>query len=203
MFLSQSAQQGAVSGQLVEGREQRGGLHHAKPVESSLRTEDRATGGIAGSEWRRVATVTPRHGRRHRPLGCRGRCVAKGLVLGEPLAGLASLELDIPERGIAYYFTTPGKKVTITARPMKHEIVKRAVNFAWLFGIAVGLCIIFVVTRRLAQSRRGLVMGAVVLELAGLTMLLMGVLPLFGLILILGGILVVVEAFNRRTACNV
>jgi hypothetical protein len=126
----------------------------------------------------------------------------EGLVVGEPLAGLASLDLDIPERGVAYYFTTPGKEVTITARPITNDLVQRAVNFAWLFGIAVGLGIIFDVTRRLAQSRRGLIIGAVVLMIAGMAMLLTGVLPLFALVLILGGILIMVEAFSRRSAAT-
>jgi hypothetical protein len=117
----------------------------------------------------------------------------EAIVLGEPLAGLASLDLDIPERGSAYYFTTPGKGVTITARPVTNDVVRRAVDLGWLIGIAVALGIVFAVTRRLSQSRRGLIVGAIVLILVGLAMMVTGKLPLFGLVLILGGILLIVD----------
>jgi hypothetical protein len=85
------------------------------------------------------------------------------------------------------------------ARPITNDLVQRAVNFAWLFGIAIGLGIIFAVTRRLAQSRRGLTIGAVALMIVGIGMLVTGVLPLFALVLMLGGILILVEAFSRRS----
>ncbi len=204
VFQVQPGKQGSVSGRYADDLGQKPGLttqsqlNRAYEQKFEQQVEQR---DMAGTEVRRARDESGTDG--YAAVAGDKGIVAEGLVLGEPLAGLASLELEIPERGTAYYFTTPGKQVTITAKPMKNEILERAINFAWLVGIAAGLCIIFVVTRRLAQTRRGLVIGAVVLMLAGLTMLLLAILPLFGLILILGGVLVAVEAVSRRTALSV
>jgi len=115
-------------------------------------------------------------------------------------AGLSSLDFDLPTRGAVHYFTTPRGDVVITARPVDRRIVERLVNLGWLAGIAVGLLVILAVSRRVARSGRGLVVGAVVFWCVGLLSILFTALPVYGLVLIAGGVLLIVESRRRRSA---
>ena len=70
-------------------------------------------------------------------------------------------------------------------------------NIGWLAGIAVGLLVILAVSRRVARSGRGLIVGAVVCWSVGLLSILFTALPVYGLVLILGGVLLMVESRRR------
>ncbi len=117
------------------------------------------------------------------------------------LAGLASLDFELPERGQVFYFTTPRGDVTITARPLRGELGQRLVNLLWLAAIALALAIVMAVVRRLTRSRTGFVVSVIFLCGMGLLMIMMFTFPLFGLAMFFGGILLAVDGWQRpRTA---
>jgi hypothetical protein len=115
-----------------------------------------------------------------------------------PTAGLVSLDVEFPERGTAYYFTTPRGAVEITARPVDRRLVDRSANLVWLLVIAAVLAMVFYVARRLAHLRGVQIFAAV--AISGIGFLLMSIVPLMGLVMLLGSILIAVDATTRRPA---
>jgi len=108
-------------------------------------------------------------------------------------AGLASLDFELPERGKAFYFTTPRGEVQITARPVERQLRDRLVSFAWLVVMVVALAIFAVVVRLVASSRVGRVIAVVLLAAAGLFLMLLGIFPLFGIAMFFGALLLVFD----------
>ena len=113
------------------------------------------------------------------------------------LAGLASLDFELPQRGQVFYFTTPRGKVTITARPLRGELRERLVNATWLLGMVLALLLIVAVVRRLTCSRTGRIVSVIILCGIGLLMVVMLTFPLFGLAMFFGGILLAVDRWQR------
>ncbi len=109
------------------------------------------------------------------------------------LAGLASLEFELPHRGQTFYFTTPRGNVTISARPLRRELSQRLVNFLWLVGILAALVVIVAVVRRISGSRAGRIASVVLLCGVGLLMIILLTFPLFGVAMFFGGILLAVS----------
>ena len=104
------------------------------------------------------------------------------------IAGLASMDVEIPADGVEHFFTTPRGKVEITARPVAQSLIARTWGIAGLAGVAL---VLWVLTRpslvrvyRFALTTRTF---AIVLILGGLLAILFGVLPLAGLIAMLAG----------------
>ena len=109
------------------------------------------------------------------------------------IAGLASLDVEIPLDGVEYLFTTPRGKVQVTARPVSQSLVSRL----WGLGGVIGAVLaVWIVTRpRLVRMYAFIARTrafAVVLILVGLASIVLGLLPLAGLIaVIVGGVLIV------------
>lgn len=112
-------------------------------------------------------------------------------------AGLASLDLRLPERGRSYNFTTSRGQIEITARPVSDLLVGRLIGLA---GLGVVVFVAWLATRkpaREAYSRlAGTVACGVLLAVVGLLSLITGVFPFLGLALIVVG---VVLAIRNRT----
>lgn len=103
--------------------------------------------------------------------------------------GLASLDFDLPQRGTAFYFTTPRGNVEITARPVERRHLERSANLARLLALLAIAGCTAVVARRIAGRRALRIATAIGLALLGLLSLLLTILPLFGIALLLGGLL--------------
>lgn len=104
------------------------------------------------------------------------------------MAGLASMDIEIPADGVEFFFTTPRGKVEITARPVSESLVARLWGTGGLFAAAL---LLWVVTRpRLLRVYRlvaGTLTFAIVLIVAGLMGIVLGVVPLAGLVAALIG----------------
>ena len=115
-------------------------------------------------------------------------------------AGLASLDVRLPERGRLYRFTTPRGELEISARAFPIVVLQR------LAGLGVVLAAIFVVwLLGRENSRRGWAaifnsrVFAVALLVAGVLSVIVGVFPVAGLVAIAAGIVLVVR---RRQAAR-
>lgn len=122
---------------------------------------------------------------------------------------LASLDVDLPERGVEFMFTTARGEIEITARAVSAPLARRGV---WLFCVAVGVAVLYIVyqlARRIVPWLVGSQVGAGLLLLAGLFCLLLGLFPVASLIAFVVGIVQLtrlsVSSHRRRrraTAAN-
>jgi hypothetical protein len=104
------------------------------------------------------------------------------------IAGLASLDVEIPQDGVEFLFTTPRGKVEITARPVSHWVVSRLWGAG---GLLAAVIVLWVLTRpvllRGYRAVAGTLWFAIALVVVGLASLVLGVLPVAGLIVALIG----------------
>ncbi len=101
---------------------------------------------------------------------------------------LASLDVDLPERGVEFLFTTARGEIEITARAFSDPLVERLVWLFWIVVGVVGLLIAYWLARRIVPWLVGSQVGAGLLFLAGLFSLLLGVFPIAGLITLVVGL---------------
>jgi hypothetical protein len=94
---------------------------------------------------------------------------------------LASLDIQLPERGREYFFTTPRGEVQIVAYGIKQSHTSRLVQ---LLAIAIGISVLVVLycfLRRLMPVVVSTSAGAILLILLGLISLITMLLPVLGL----------------------
>ena len=94
---------------------------------------------------------------------------------------LASLDIQLPERGREYFFTTPRGEVQIEAYGIRQSHTSR---LAQLLVIAIGvsvLVVLYLVLRRLLPVLLSTTAGAILLILLGLISLITMLLPVLGL----------------------
>jgi hypothetical protein len=105
-------------------------------------------------------------------------------------SGLASLDLDIPQVGVLYRFTSPRGEATITARAVSQSFTDalERLGLALLIAVVVGL--IYKAASLLAESARARSPLGLVLIVVGIISLLAGILPGAGLVLIVVGLAV-------------
>lgn len=124
-------------------------------------------------------------------------------VTGEQLAqvagGLASLDVQLPERGQLYQFTTPRGEISVAANSISVNVLSRLMRLGFVLGlVAIG----WVLTRpRSLQEWRKLLESTpvgVALIIVGFASLLGGILPLAGLLTMLSGIAVIVRSRSSR-----
>jgi hypothetical protein len=103
--------------------------------------------------------------------------------LAQVAAGLASLDVQLPERGRLYRFTTPRGDIALSARAVSHSFLSRLTALA---AVAVAIGLIWLLSRdpsrRLASALAGSRAFGVLLAVLGLVSLLSGVLPIAGLL---------------------
>lgn len=101
--------------------------------------------------------------------------------------GLTSLDIELPERGVDFYFRSPRGNVNVTAVPMKQSEFR-----SWLsLGLVVGLVIILWLTYSIfarTKNTSGRVALGVVVAFAGLCSMCSGFLPAFGVLAIVASI---------------
>ncbi len=109
-----------------------------------------------------------------------------GGFLGQA-TGFASLDVQLPQRGTEYRFTTPRGDIKIQARAIDDSLWLRLRKLAIVTGLILLVAACVRIIRRVGY---GGIVGpklAILLIVIGLLMLVLGVAPLLGVILILAG----------------
>ena len=125
-------------------------------------------------------------------------------VTGEGYAAethFASLDVDLPQRGREYLFTTPRGDLELTARAGSAPRVERLIRLAALaVGVAVAVVVLRTAARILPVLHRNRWSVAAVL-LIGLLSLLLGIFPVLGVMALLYALvqLIRLEIVRRRT----
>jgi hypothetical protein len=114
-------------------------------------------------------------------------------------AGLASLDVEIPQIGELYRFTSPRGEATITVRAVSRSFTNALKRLAMAAVIAVAVWLIFKVTPRLAESGSRQSTLGLVLMVTGIVCLLTGILPCAAVIPIVAGLVLRLRGrFNRK-----
>ena len=111
-------------------------------------------------------------------------------------AGLASLTVDMPIRGKAFYFTTPRGEVTITARSLSQAAIATLEHAGVVVAALILSGIIYRFALRPRPQRRDATIAATLLIVLGLASVAMGLLPVLGLAAFLFGL--VLKVVRRR-----
>lgn len=126
--------------------------------------------------------------------------LAGGGSRGFSARGLASLDVDIPIRGQVYFFTTPRGKAEITARAVSRGFLS---NLGYLVVALVIVGVAVACYRAMGQkaftccsSRR----SAVAMILLGLVAVIVGFLPVAGLLAVVVGLILLVRTRSRAAA---
>ncbi len=109
---------------------------------------------------------------------------------------IVSLDVELPERGQVFNFTTPRGEVEITARAISDSLVSRLLRFAWVLG---GLGIIGVVTQLVRRGGLNFLrtkLGAVLLIPFGLVLFCF--FPVLGTVAVVAGVLLTISALMIR-----
>ena len=128
---------------------------------------------------------------------------AVGLALAGPrisTSGLASLDIEIPQRGVPYRFVTARGDLEITAQYIDTTWLTR---MAWLAGSAIGIAAVFFAVQRLDWTffdRRLRWIGPLALLGVGILVVLLTNYGTWGLVLIVIGGLLLVRAWLVRTS---
>ena len=108
-------------------------------------------------------------------------------------SSLSSLDIELPARGVDFYFKSPRGKATVIARPLESRSFSR-----WLsVGISIGVCVGIVVACWIFSwiSRKPFLHRAVILcvLLMGLVSLASSFLPIYGLIALVGSAILLIH----------
>jgi hypothetical protein len=110
---------------------------------------------------------------------------------------LASLDVDLPERGQEFLFTTPRGDIAITAQAISAPLVDRGQR---LLVLAIGVVVLLVAGKLLcwiATRVRQSLLLYVLLLLLGLFSLLGGLFPIAGLLLLIASTLQIIRRARR------
>jgi len=118
-----------------------------------------------------------------------------GEQIAQVAAGLAILDVQLPERGRVYRFTTPRGDIELQV----HSIPTVALSkFANLAAVLVTLFLIWLLgresSRRAAMSLLHSTVIGVALAIVGLVSVIVGILPLAGLLAIVIGSIIVIRS---------
>ena len=111
---------------------------------------------------------------------------------------IASLDIDLPERGVDYFFKSPRGNVTVTARSMPQPIISRWISVVVVAGLCVAFLFVWRIGCRLAKFRFGKWLGVILLALSGLYSLGGGTLPIYGAIALAAATALIIESIVRK-----
>jgi len=116
--------------------------------------------------------------------------------------GLASLDIEVPPRGKVYLFTVPRGETKITAQPIAHDLTARLINLAIVAAvIAIGVVLYRILRQLPVRQATGTIAFANLLIIIGLAGWFFDILPLFGLVVfVIGMVLLVRRILDRRRA---
>lgn len=124
--------------------------------------------------------------------------VTQQIVPGLGLSGLVSLDFELPQRGEVYYFMTPRGNVEIAMRPFDGRLLAQLKSFAALAAMILATLVGWWLVQKMTRSHRSRLGVATLLVLLGIGCLVGGVVPIFAIVMILGGILLFLT--ERETA---
>ena len=115
---------------------------------------------------------------------------SKDLGLG---SSLSSLDIELPARGVDFYFKSPRGKATVIARPLESRSFSRWLSVAISIGVCVGIvvaCWIFSWISRKPLLRRAAILCVI---LMGLLSLASWFLPIYGFIALVGSAILLIH----------
>jgi hypothetical protein len=113
-------------------------------------------------------------------------------------AYLASLDVQLPARGTEFLFTTPRGEIEITGRAVSSDLLDRTKRIAALLTGLAGVWLAWRIVRWLLRTLSESTWAAAGLLLCGLFSLLIGVLPLAGLLAVVCGLIQLVRLGIQR-----
>jgi hypothetical protein len=116
-------------------------------------------------------------------------------------AGLASLDIALPERGVDYFFKSPRGNVTVTARSVRQSSISHWISLLAIIGLCLLSLLVCRIVCRFSKSKVWKWIGIALLGILGLYSLANGTLPVYGAIALIAAISLVVEKFVRL-ACS-
>ncbi len=119
--------------------------------------------------------------------------LSRGYALPQQDTGLASLDVEFPERGHEYLFTTPRGDVEITARAIPTPILQRLKSLGWVLGAGVLIAVVAGWVSRGGLAIFASRAGAIALIVLGIASLLTWVLPVLGALAVVAGIALLVR----------
>jgi hypothetical protein len=121
---------------------------------------------------------------------------AQQVQMGEtppPAAVLASLDVDLPQRGVEFLFTTPRGEIEITARAVSGSAVDRLQHLLAILATAVVLYVVYRVLRRIGPDLLNTMAGSALLVVLGGASLCLGLLPVVGVVILVVGLVQLVR----------
>ncbi len=112
-------------------------------------------------------------------------------------ASLTSLDIELPQRGVDFYFKSPRGKATVMVRPVESRSFSSGISALITIGIAVGIGLVCWLVLWLSRSKTLRVIGIVALLAAGLISLVTGILPVYGLIALAAAIFFFIDWGTR------
>ena len=115
------------------------------------------------------------------------------------VTGLTSLDVDLPQRGREYFFTTPRGDIEVTAQPIKSSQLNRATGLLIVLAALFAAWILWRAARLLFTRFHGKPL-ATLLVILGCFSLCSGTLPVLGILAIASGIWIFVRSFTAGTS---
>ena len=119
------------------------------------------------------------------------------------LSGLVSLDFQLPQRGQAYYFMTPRGEVEIAMRPFNHRLLGQLQSLAAMVALIVSVLVGWWIVSKLTRTHRSRLGVSVLLMLVGVGLLVGGAVPIFAMVMILAGILLILRERDVAVAGSV
>ncbi len=117
-------------------------------------------------------------------------------------SALSSLDIEIPERGVSFYFKSPRGKATVTVRPLESRTFSRWLSAVITIGVCLGVwlacwCVIWFWRNSTLRviANLGLLLG-------GLASLVFAVLPVYGLLALIAAIVLFVDRIAHMIGRN-
>ncbi len=120
---------------------------------------------------------------------------------GDPAAQfdsyLGSLDIELPARGVDFYFKSPRGKATVTARPIEFRSVSRWTSALITLGVCVGVWVLCWLALWLQNVTTIRMIATVGMLLAGLVSVATAFFPIYGLVALLAAFVLIVDWATR------
>lgn len=133
-----------------------------------------------------------------------GGADANGVLMGDLYgvpaaagdAGLTSLDVTLPERGVEYLFATPRGDIQITAQSVSGEQINRVLSLLAMLAVLIALGLAYLIGQAIV-ARTSQRTRAIVSILLGVVSFVGGVLPILGIILVVWGVVMMIRSATR------
>lgn len=115
---------------------------------------------------------------------------------------LSSLNIELPERGVDFYFKSPRGKATVVVRPVESRSFSRWMSVLITLAICVGVSLICWIAFRLCRNPTFRVVATIALLLTGLISLAFGMLPVYGLLAVIGSIVLFIDRSSQLSRAD-